>query len=93
MNEDKTTTKVATYGKRPLWQWGLIYLVVGGAIYAVIYYVISYRPASGYPQQAEQTKAAQTAAPAQPAPQPTLPSAAPAAPATQAQMPAPKYKW
>ncbi len=26
------------YGKRPLWQWVLIYLVVGGLIYAAIYY-------------------------------------------------------
>lgn len=26
------------YGKRPLWQWILIYAVVGGIIYAAIYY-------------------------------------------------------
>lgn len=26
------------YGKRPLWQWILIYLVIGGVIYAGIYY-------------------------------------------------------
>lgn len=26
------------YGKRPLWQWILIYVVVGGIIYAGIYY-------------------------------------------------------
>lgn len=26
------------YGKRPLWQWIVIYLVVGGAIYGAIYY-------------------------------------------------------
>jgi len=26
------------YGKKPLWQWVLIYLVVGGIIYALIYY-------------------------------------------------------
>lgn len=26
------------YGKRPLWQWIVIYLVVGGIIYAAIYY-------------------------------------------------------
>lgn len=26
------------YGKKPLWQWVLIYLVIGGIIYAAIYY-------------------------------------------------------
>lgn len=26
------------YGKRPLWQWVVIYLVIGGVIYAGIYY-------------------------------------------------------
>lgn len=26
------------YGKRPLWQWVVIYLVIGGIIYAGIYY-------------------------------------------------------
>jgi hypothetical protein len=26
------------YGKRPLWQWVLIYLIVGGLIYGVVYY-------------------------------------------------------
>lgn len=28
----------AAYGKRPLWQWVLIYLVIGGVIYGLIYY-------------------------------------------------------
>src|SRR3989344_8229518 len=26
------------YGKRPMWQWVVIYLVVGGLIYLAIYY-------------------------------------------------------
>lgn len=26
------------YGKRPLWQWILIYIIIGGIIYAAIYY-------------------------------------------------------
>ncbi len=26
------------YGKRPLWQWVLIYVVIGGVVYAAIYY-------------------------------------------------------
>lgn len=28
------------YGKKPLWQWVLIYLVVGGLIYGLIYYFV-----------------------------------------------------
>lgn len=27
------------YGKRPLWQWLLIYLIIGGIIYALIYFL------------------------------------------------------
>ena len=49
MNQDNPQTKVAVYRKRPLWQWGLIYLVVGGAVYAAIY-AFTYRPAHGYSQ-------------------------------------------
>lgn len=26
------------YGKRPLWQWILLYVVIGGVVYALIYY-------------------------------------------------------
>src|SRR3989344_3334426 len=29
-----------TYGKRPLWQWVLIYLVVGGFIYWLVWYFV-----------------------------------------------------
>lgn len=32
--------KTGGYGKRPLWQWILIYLVVGGIIYGLIYYFV-----------------------------------------------------
>lgn len=28
------------YGKRPLWQWILIYLVVGGVVYGLVYYFV-----------------------------------------------------
>ncbi len=27
------------YGKRPLWQWILLYVVVGGLLYAAVYYL------------------------------------------------------
>jgi flagellar basal body-associated protein FliL len=26
------------YGKRPLWQWILLYVVIGGVLYAAVYY-------------------------------------------------------
>lgn len=26
------------YGKRPLWQWILMYVLIGGVIYAAVYY-------------------------------------------------------
>jgi len=28
------------YGKRPLWQWIVIYAVIGGIVYAGIYYFV-----------------------------------------------------
>lgn len=28
------------YGKRPLWQWVLIYLAVGAVVYGLIYYFV-----------------------------------------------------
>lgn len=28
------------YGKRPLWQWIVLYVIVGGVIYAGIYYFV-----------------------------------------------------
>lgn len=28
------------YGKRPLWQWILIYVVIGAIVYGVIYYFV-----------------------------------------------------
>lgn len=34
MNEEKTG-----YGKRPLWQWIVLYMVVGGVLYGLVYYV------------------------------------------------------
>jgi len=36
------------YGKRPLWQWVLIYLGVGAIIYGLIYYFIIAKGSLGY---------------------------------------------
>lgn len=35
------------YGKRPMWQWVLIYLILGTIIYGVIYYLV-FANKSGY---------------------------------------------
>lgn len=35
---DQDTPKSNGYGKRPFWQWILIYVVIGGIVYAAIYY-------------------------------------------------------
>jgi len=36
------------YGKRPLWQWILIYLIVGGIVYFLVYYFFFSKGGSGY---------------------------------------------
>lgn len=36
------------YGKRPLWQWILIYLIIGAVVYGVIYYFFFYKKGSVY---------------------------------------------
>ncbi len=28
------------YGKRPLWQWIVIYLIIGGIIYTAVYFLV-----------------------------------------------------
>lgn len=33
-------TKKNYYGKRPLWQWVLIYVVIGAIVYGLIYYFV-----------------------------------------------------
>ena len=30
----------STYGKKPLWQWVVIYLIIGVVVYAAIYYFV-----------------------------------------------------
>ncbi|HSW81435.1 MAG TPA: hypothetical protein VLG40_03490 [Candidatus Saccharimonas sp.] len=46
----KPTAKKAStgYGKRPLWQWVLLYVVVGGIIYFLIYYFFFRSGGSSY---------------------------------------------
>jgi len=34
------------YGKRPLWQWVVLYLIVGAVVYGLVYYFF-FMPPSG----------------------------------------------
>ena len=36
------------YGKRPLWQWVVIYLVVAAVVYGLIYYFVLAKKGGGY---------------------------------------------
>jgi len=104
MDQNKTTKSV--YGKRPLWQWVLLYVIVGGIVYAAVYYFTGYKSASGYnvkTSSAPTTPAAQAPAAQAPAAQ-TVPAAQAAQPAaattptpTPAQTPMSSsgggYKW
>jgi hypothetical protein len=37
----------SAYSKRPLWQWILLYVIIGGIIYAAIYFIFL-KPKGGY---------------------------------------------
>ena len=36
------------YGKRPMWQWILLYLIIGGIVYYLIYLYAFSNTAGGY---------------------------------------------
>jgi flagellar basal body-associated protein FliL len=40
-DEDKKSAK--GYGKRPIWQWVVIYLVVAVVVYALIYFLFIHK--------------------------------------------------
>src|ERR1035437_5777973 len=40
--------KQYSYGKRPLWQWILLYLVIGVVIYGLVYYFVLAKNGKGY---------------------------------------------
>jgi hypothetical protein len=46
--DDKSQQKlIKGYGKRPLWQWIVIYVIVGGVIYFLIYLFAFHHSTSG----------------------------------------------
>jgi hypothetical protein len=36
-----------SYGKRPVWQWVLIYLVIAIIVYAIIYFIFIHKGSNG----------------------------------------------
>lgn len=65
------------YGKRPLWQWILIYLIIGGVVYYIIYYFFI-RGSGGYKNPATPYVAPPSSVTATTAPK-AVPTKAPAA--------------
>jgi plastocyanin len=48
---EATEKKSSGYGKRPLWQWIVVYLIIGLVVYGLIYYmVLAKKPGSTYTQ-------------------------------------------
>lgn len=50
---------MAAYGKRPIWQWIVLYVIIGGIVYAGIYYFViakkgGYSSSSSYPSSPTQ---------------------------------------
>jgi hypothetical protein len=45
---DKAPKKRKGYGKRPLWQWVVLYIVVGAIVYGLIYYFFMMPSGGGY---------------------------------------------
>jgi hypothetical protein len=45
---DNESQKVKGYGKRPLWQWAVIYLIVGAVVYFLIYWLFLGGGTPGY---------------------------------------------
>lgn len=44
-NEPKKSSK--GYGKRPIWQWVLIYVIIAAIVYTLIYFLFIHKSSSG----------------------------------------------
>src|SRR5438105_3098224 len=69
MEEAPTVEQPKSYGKRPLWQWVVLYLIIGAIVYGLIYYLVfakkggyNYNQTAQTPTQPQPTKAAVTEA-------------------------------
>jgi hypothetical protein len=46
-NEKKTQKPTKGYGKRPVWQWIVIYLIVAVIVYGLVYLVFFHKSGGG----------------------------------------------
>lgn len=37
---EESQQKTSRYGKRPLWQWIVLYLIIGALVYGLVYYFV-----------------------------------------------------
>ncbi len=49
------------YGKRPLWQWILIYIIIGGILYFLIYKFVIAKNGGGYNYSVPSSNSSQSA--------------------------------
>ena len=49
--ENESQKKGYGYGKRPLWQWVVLYLIVGAVAYGAIYYFVIAKKGGYNPNQ------------------------------------------
>lgn len=62
--EEAAENKSGGYGKRPLWQWVVIYLVIGAIVYGAVYYLfLAKKGGYNYNQSSGQYSTQPTAAP------------------------------
>lgn len=45
---------MAGYRKRPMWQWVVIYLIVGAIVYGLLYYFVFAKNGGSYGSQPQQ---------------------------------------
>lgn len=65
MEEEKSNETKSSYGKRSLWQWIALYVVIAIIVYGIIYYVFIHKQNS-YTTQANSAQQAQQTAQTQP---------------------------
>lgn len=62
---EETAQKPSSYGKRPLWQWILLYLIIGVIVYGLVYYFVLAKKGNNiYNQGQSQTQTSPSTAPA-----------------------------
>lgn len=55
--------KKGSYGKRPLWQWIILYLIIGAVVYGLIYYFVLAKNTGYSSNNGSNTKSTQQTSP------------------------------